>query len=49
MPARARGLPSILIAMHSFTPVYMGVPRPWTVGLLYNRDAAAGAARSWIS
>ena len=35
----ARGLPSILIAMHSFTPVYMGVPRPWTVGLLYNRDA----------
>jgi predicted N-formylglutamate amidohydrolase len=35
----ARGLPSILIAMHSFTPVYMDVPRPWTVGLLYNRDA----------
>ena len=35
----ARGLPSILIAMHSFTPVYMGVTRPWTVGLLYNRDA----------
>jgi predicted N-formylglutamate amidohydrolase len=35
----ARGQPSILIAMHSFTPVYMGVPRPWTVGLLYNRDA----------
>jgi predicted N-formylglutamate amidohydrolase len=35
----ARGLPSILIAMHSFTPVYMGVARPWTVGLLYNRDA----------
>jgi predicted N-formylglutamate amidohydrolase len=35
----ARGLPSILIAMHSFTPVYMGVARPWLVGLLYNRDA----------
>jgi predicted N-formylglutamate amidohydrolase len=34
----ARGLPSILIAMHSFTPVYMDVPRPWIVGLLYNRD-----------
>jgi predicted N-formylglutamate amidohydrolase len=34
----ARGLPSILIAMHSFTPVYMGVPRPWVAGLLYNRD-----------
>jgi predicted N-formylglutamate amidohydrolase len=39
----ARGLPSILIAMHSFTPVYMGVPRPWTVGLLYNRDARLAA------
>jgi predicted N-formylglutamate amidohydrolase len=35
----ARGLPSILIAMHSFTPVYMGVPRLWSVGLLYNRDS----------
>jgi predicted N-formylglutamate amidohydrolase len=35
----ARGLPSVLVAMHSFTPVYMGVSRPWRVGLLYNRDA----------
>ena len=35
----ARGLPTVLMAMHSFTPVYMGVTRPWTVGLLYNRDA----------
>lgn len=44
LDARAtRGLPSILIAMHSFTPVYMGVPRPWTVGLLYNRDARLAA------
>jgi predicted N-formylglutamate amidohydrolase len=34
----AQGLPSVLIAMHSFTPVYMGVPRPWIAGLLYNRD-----------
>jgi predicted N-formylglutamate amidohydrolase len=29
--------------MHSFTPVYMGVPRPWTVGLLYNRDPRLAA------
>jgi predicted N-formylglutamate amidohydrolase len=35
----ARGLPSILVSMHSFTPVYMGVSRPWVAGLLYNRDA----------
>jgi predicted N-formylglutamate amidohydrolase len=39
----ARGLTSVLIAMHSFTPVYMGVARPWTVGLLYNRDARLAA------
>ena len=25
--------------MHSFTPVYLGVARPWHVGVLYNRDA----------
>ena len=28
-----------LISMHSFTPVFRGVDRPWHVGLLYNRDA----------
>jgi len=27
-----------LIAMHSFTPVFKGVARPWHVGVLYNRD-----------
>ncbi len=25
--------------MHSFTPVYAGVARPWHIGTLYNRDA----------
>jgi predicted N-formylglutamate amidohydrolase len=30
--------PTVLIALHSFTPVYMGAARPWHVGLLYNRD-----------
>ena len=24
--------------MHSFTPAFMGVARPWHAGLLYNRD-----------
>lgn len=28
----------VLIAMHSFTPVFEGVPRPWHVGVLYHRD-----------
>ncbi len=31
--------PTVLIAMHSFTPSYQGVARPWHVGVLYNRDA----------
>jgi predicted N-formylglutamate amidohydrolase len=29
---------TVLIAIHSFTPVYRGHVRPWHVGLLYNRD-----------
>src|SRR5258705_867821 len=24
--------------MHSFTPVFKGVARPWNAGVLYNRD-----------
>jgi len=35
---RQAGRPTALIAMHSFTPVYNSVTRPWHVGLLYNRD-----------
>jgi predicted N-formylglutamate amidohydrolase len=31
--------PTAFVAVHSFTPVYKGVVRPWHVGLLYNRDA----------
>ena len=28
----------MLIALHSFTPVYAGVQRPWHIGTLYHRD-----------
>lgn len=35
---RRAGMPTVLIAMHSFTPVYKGVARPWHAGVLYNRD-----------
>jgi predicted N-formylglutamate amidohydrolase len=36
---RARAAqPTILIAVHSFTPTFKGVSRPWQVGVLYNRD-----------
>ncbi len=36
---RQAGRPVALISMHSFTPVFRGVDRPWHVGLLYNGDA----------
>jgi predicted N-formylglutamate amidohydrolase len=32
------GQPTILVSLHSFTPVYAGIARPWHVGTLYNRD-----------
>jgi predicted N-formylglutamate amidohydrolase len=35
---RQAGRPAALVAMHSFTPVFAGVARPWHVGVLYNRD-----------
>ncbi|HMM75592.1 MAG TPA: N-formylglutamate amidohydrolase [Gammaproteobacteria bacterium] len=34
----ARGLGTLLVAIHSFTPVYAGVARPWEIALLSNRD-----------
>jgi len=34
----AAGLPAIVIAMHSFTPVYHDVVRPWQLSVLYGRD-----------
>lgn len=34
----AFGLPTILVSLHSFTPVYAGVKRPWHIGTLYHRD-----------
>ena len=45
----AIGLPTILIALHSFTPVFLGVPRPWHVGVLYQRDPRLGVVvRDWL-
>ena len=35
---RHAGRPVVLIAMHSFTPVFKGAARPWHGGVLYNRD-----------
>jgi predicted N-formylglutamate amidohydrolase len=37
------GQRTVLIAMHSFTPRFKGVSRPWEVGVLYNRDKRLAA------
>ncbi|MBP6818739.1 MAG: N-formylglutamate amidohydrolase [Ferrovibrio sp.] len=34
--------PAILVALHSFTPVYLNEHRPWQAGVLYHRDARLG-------
>ena len=35
--ARAKR-PTVLVSLHSFTPVYAGVARPWHIAALYQRD-----------
>lgn len=39
-----RGQRNILIAIHSFTPVYLGQPRSWHAGVLFDKAAALGQA-----
>ena len=34
---RAKAVPAV-ISVHSFTPVWKGVERPWHIGVLWNRD-----------
>jgi predicted N-formylglutamate amidohydrolase len=37
--ARAQqGMPTVLVSLHSFTPVYAGIARPWHIGTLYHCD-----------
>ncbi len=35
---RQAARPTVLIALHSFTPSFKGVARPWHTAVLYNRD-----------
>lgn len=35
---REAGCPTVLVSLHSFTPVFLGGGRPWHIGVLYNRD-----------
>jgi predicted N-formylglutamate amidohydrolase len=32
------GVATVLVSLHSFTPVYAGIARPWHIGTLYHRD-----------
>jgi len=36
---RAAHRPALLVSVHSFTPVFLEVARPWHCGVLFNRDA----------
>ncbi len=40
---QARRRDTVLAALHSFTPVFRGVWRPWHIGVLFNRDARLAA------
>jgi predicted N-formylglutamate amidohydrolase len=45
LDARAQaGQRSVLVAVHSFTPVYQGTSRPWQVGLMYRQGRGLGPA-----
>lgn len=36
---KKHGIPTCILAMHSFTPVYHGESRPWEIGVLYQHQA----------
>ncbi len=38
------GRRTVILAVHSFTPVFRGSPRPWQAGVMFNRDARFGQA-----
>jgi predicted N-formylglutamate amidohydrolase len=37
-PRVAAGQTRAVVSIHSFTPVYRDVPRPWQIGLIFDRD-----------
>jgi predicted N-formylglutamate amidohydrolase len=41
---RATGIRTLLVSVHSFTPVYLGQARPWKIGLMYRKDLRLGRA-----
>lgn len=46
---RDTGRHTLLVTVHSFTPVYLGRSRPWEIGVLFNRDRHfAPAIAEWL-
>ncbi len=41
---QARGQVPLIVSLHSFTPVWRGWPRPWHVGILWDRDEEIASA-----
>ncbi|KXF76049.1 N-formylglutamate amidohydrolase [Paramesorhizobium deserti] len=39
----AAGIPPVLVAIHTFTPVYRGEERPWHVGIIHDDDTRLAA------
>ena len=37
------GAPPVIVSLHSFTPSWRGVPRPWHVGVLHDADERVSA------
>ncbi|WP_417685715.1 N-formylglutamate amidohydrolase [Roseibium sp.] len=37
------GIPTAVVSIHSYTPVYKGVRRPWEIGLIYGEDTSLAA------
>lgn len=41
---QAQGMTPLIVSIHSFTPVWRGWPRPWHVGILWDRDEVIARA-----
>lgn len=41
---QGQGTTPLIVSIHSFTPVWRGWPRPWHVGILWDRDEAVAQA-----
>ena len=41
---RRAGRPTLIVAVHSFTPTFHDEPRPWQAGIIYDKGAAFAEA-----